>query len=75
MPQLHCYVPDALARRLQEKARHQHLSVSKYLASLVEKDVGNEWPEGYFETVFGGWQGETLERPEQGELEERESFD
>lgn len=74
MPQLHCYVTDALAERLQERARHQHISVSKYIAGLVEKDVGNQWPEGFFETVFGGWEGD-LVRPEQGEFEEREPFD
>ena len=74
MPQLHCYVTDALAERLQERGRHQHISVSKYIAGLVEKDVGNQWPEGFFETVFGGWEGD-LVRPEQGEFEEREPFD
>ena len=74
MPQVHCYLNDTLAKRLQEKARHQHISVSKYIASLIEKDVGNQWPEGFFETVFGGWEGK-LVRPEQGEFEERESFD
>lgn len=76
MPQLHCYVPDELAKRLQEKARNQHLSVSKYLAGLVERDVANDgWPEGYFEKVLGGWQGEPLERPDQGEFEQRDAFD
>jgi len=74
MPQVHCYLNETLAKRLQEKAQRQHISVSKYLAGLVEKDVGNQWPEGFFETVFGGWEGE-LVRPEQGEFEERESFD
>ena len=39
-----------------------------------EEKVSNQWPDGYFETVFGGWQGEPLERPEQGEFEQRESF-
>ena len=74
MPQVHCYLNETLAKRLQDKAEHQHVSVSKYIASLIEKDVGNQWPEGFFETVFGGWEGE-LVRPEQGEFEERESFD
>lgn len=44
------------------------------LNSAKEK-ANNQWPEGYFETVFGGWQDEPLERPEQGEFEIRESFD
>ena len=74
MPQLHCYVPDDLAKRLQEKAQQAHLSVSKYLALLIKKEVENQWPEGYFE-LFGSWQGDPLERPPQGDYEQREGFE
>ena len=74
MPQLHCYVPDDLAKRLQEKAQQAHLSVSKYLALLIKKEVENQWPEGYFE-LFGSWQGDPLERPPQGDYERREGFE
>lgn len=42
--------------------------------SSLKEGAGNQWPEGFFETVFGGWEGE-LVRPEQGEFEARESFD
>lgn len=57
MPQLHCYVPEDLAKRLQEKALKSHLSLSRYLALLIKQDVDNQWPEGYFE-LFGSWRGE-----------------
>jgi len=42
---------------------------------LDQERASNQWPDGYFETVFGGWQGDPLVRPEQGEFEQRESFD
>ncbi len=71
MAQLHCYVPDDIAAQLQEKAEQAHLSVSKYLAELVKKEMTHEWPEGYFEQVFGQWEGEPLQRPPQGEYEKR----
>ena len=74
MAQLHFYIPDQLAEKVKVKAAHSHLSVSKYLAQLVKKEVANEWPENYFE-VFGSWEGEALERPDQGKIETRESFD
>jgi len=74
MAQLHCYLPDNLAREFREKARAARLPVSKYLALLVKKDLENKWPEGYFD-VFGGWQGEPLERPEQSDFEERLGLD
>jgi len=73
MTQLHCYVPDEVASKLHEKAQQAHLSVSKYLAFLVKKEVGNEWGDGYFE-LFGTWQGESLERPTQDDYEQREGF-
>ena len=31
-----------------------------------------QWPQGYFEQVFGQWQGEPLERSPQGEYETNE---
>jgi hypothetical protein len=32
------------------------------------------WPPGFFEQVVGGWQGEMLMRPDQGEYEVREEL-
>jgi len=40
--------------------------------SRRELDVVNEWPKGFFEKVVGGWQGDPLERPEQGPAERRD---
>ncbi|MEZ5582805.1 MAG: hypothetical protein R3F37_08590 [Candidatus Competibacteraceae bacterium] len=54
MAQLHCYLPDDLAKQFQEKARAAHLPVSKYLALLIKKDLGNQWPEGYFDLFAAG---------------------
>jgi len=31
----------------------------------------SQWPQGYFEQIFGQWQGEPLIRPPQGSNEER----
>ena len=73
MSQLHCYVNDELAKRFQKKAEHAHLSVSRYLATLVEREVMNQWPEGYFE-LFGNWKGE-LERTEVIDYETRETLE
>lgn len=74
MSQLHCYVSDDVARKLQAKAEQAHLSVSKYLALLIEREVGNQWPENYFE-LLGNWRGEPLKRPPQSDYENRSSFE
>lgn len=71
MPQLHCYVAEDIAVQLQQKAERAHLPVSKYIALLIQKDIGAQWPEGYFD-LFGSWEGNALQRPEQGEFELRE---
>lgn len=74
MPQLHLYVPDETAELLKSRARERGMSVSGYLAEVVGREVGGEdWPEGFFEEVLGGWEGE-LERSAQGEYEEREAL-
>ncbi len=70
MAQLHCYVPDALGARIQEKADQAHLSVSKYLAQMIEREVESPWPPDYFD-VFGAWQGDPLERVPEGNFEIR----
>ncbi len=72
MSQLHCYVPEEVARQAEQLAKQAGLSVSRYLAELIKREAANNagWPEGYFD-VFGSWQGEPLERAPQGEFEER----
>jgi hypothetical protein len=74
MSQLHCYVADELAEKFKKKAESAHLPVSKYLALLIAREVESQWPDNYF-NCFGAWQGEALERPEQGDVEKRADFD
>jgi len=74
MPQIYCYVPDEVAHQVQEKAAQAHLSVSKYLALLIKREVSAQWPENFFE-LFGQWQGEPIERPDQGGYEKRLDID
>jgi len=74
MPQLHFYVNEQIARSIRERADAAGLSVSKYLAEVVQRDLEPHWPEGFFETVAGGWQGEPLSRHEQGQFETRDAL-
>ena len=75
MPQLHFYVPQELAQQIRERAQSAGVSTSLYIANLVKRELAPGWPEGYFEQVIGGWQGEPLTRPEQGEPEVRDFLD
>lgn len=75
MAQLHLYLPDPLADEVRRRAAERGLSVSAFLSELVRNQIANEWPDGYFDAVIGGWKGEPLERPEPLKLEEREDLD
>ena len=71
MAQLHLYGLENEAAQLRARARSKGLTLSRYLAALVHRELASGWPEGYFEEVIGGWKGEPLERPPQGEAERR----
>lgn len=74
MPQLHVYVPKNLAIEVRRRAEALGLSVSRYLAQLLGREVRDEWPEDWFNRVVGGWQGEPLQRPTQGTYEVRDEL-
>lgn len=71
LPQLHLYVSKEVAAEVKRRADREGISTSRYLAELVRRECADEWPEGFFEDVIGGWKGEALERPEQPPVEER----
>ncbi len=72
MPQLHLYLPEEIAKRVRAKASSRSVSVSRYLSDLVRREMGEDWPPGFWDQVVGGWAGETITRPPQGEFEPRE---
>jgi hypothetical protein len=71
--QLHLYLPDEIAKTVQQRAEARGISVSRYLAELVRREVAGGWPAGFFEDVVGKWDG-PLERSAEGETERRESL-
>lgn len=73
MSQLHFYVPDDVEKRLRQRAEQADQPLSRYLADLVLREVerGEGWPEGYFEQVFGQWEGEPLSREPESDYEQR----
>lgn len=74
MPQLHLYVSNDLAEKIQQEAKTADMSVSRYLATLVKREVDNNWPDRFFEEVVGGWVSDPLPRPLQGEFEHRDEL-
>lgn len=71
MPQFHFYLPKEMIEKVRARARARGLSISRYVANIVRREFGGEWPEWFFEEVVGGWKGKPLERPSQGKFEKR----
>ncbi|MDA2927151.1 hypothetical protein MYX78_07955 [Acidobacteria bacterium AH-259-G07] len=60
--------------RIRDEARARGLSVSRYLAEIIQREVTIGWPDGFFEKVVGAWKAEPLERAPQGEFEVRDEL-
>ena len=71
MAQIHFYVPDEIEQVIRQQAKSQGMTLSRFVAELVRRSIATGWPEGYFDQVIGGWQGEPLERSDQGSFERR----
>ena len=74
MPQMHFYVPETIAKQLRSRARAAGLSVSRYVSTIVRRQLAQGWPEGYFKDVVGAWQGRPLRRPAQGNYDTRDAL-
>lgn len=71
MPQLHFYVPDDVAEMIKRRAAQANQPVSRYVAELVKRDVGQGWPEGYFEAISSDADESTLAHEHSGPAQER----
>jgi hypothetical protein len=71
MPQLHFYVPDDVAEQIKARAAQARMPVSRYVADLVKRDVGQGWPEDYFERISGKAEGAIMHYEPSGPPEER----
>ncbi|MBW2523402.1 MAG: hypothetical protein JRI23_04480 [Deltaproteobacteria bacterium] len=65
MPQLHFSVDLETAQRLAAEAKRRKLTLSKYLAQVVEQAVPRQWPVGYLDDVIGSCRGLGLVEPEE----------
>jgi len=69
--------------RLKNRAKTHHRSLQgeiKFILEQIaktptEKTSNPNWPAGFCEQIFGGWQGEPLKRFPQGEYEIRDELE
>jgi len=70
MAQMHFYVPDDFAKLIRRRAKQANMPVSRYLVQLIRNELGSGWPDGYFDEIYGGWQGSGTPRKRAGETED-----
>ena len=70
MPQLHFSVDDRTAKRIEREAKRRGMSISKYLATIVARDVGEAWPPNYLASVVGSCADTGLAEPIELPLDE-----
>lgn len=63
--------PKSLKQDQIEKTNSSKFMTIEEIEILAQS---NGWPPGFFRSTAGAWQGEPLERPEQGEYQEREEL-
>ena len=80
MAQLALYIDERLAERLEKAVKASGKSKSKWVSEAIEKELGDHWPEGFFD-LAGSWEDdvgpdEILKRirQDQEESEKREEI-
>ncbi|MEQ1508540.1 MAG: hypothetical protein ABMB14_40285 [Myxococcota bacterium] len=63
MTQLQFSVDAEIAARLEARAKQRGTTLSRYLAQLVCRELGDAWPEGYLDRVIGSCASDPLEEP------------
>lgn len=68
MAQIPLYLPDAVARQLAREAEARGVDVSHLLARLVQREIPDGWPDGFFERARHAEEHPTGEVPPEEEL-------
>lgn len=63
MPQISLYVDEKTLKQIENAAKSEKKSISKWVSSKLKSSLHNKWPEGYF-NLFGGIKDNTFTEPE-----------
>ncbi len=55
MGQVTIYLEEDIEQKMVDAAKSSHLSKSKWIASLIQEKVANEWPQSVVE-LAGAWE-------------------
>ena len=72
MPQVQTYLKEATYQILERRAKAKGMKLSELLREMIEAQVAPQRSAAFL-ALAGSWEGD-LERPPQGQLEEREGL-
>lgn len=63
MPQISLYVDEKTLKQIENAAKSEKKSISKWVSSKLKSSLHNRWSEGYF-NLFGSIKDDTFTEPE-----------
>lgn len=72
MPQLYFSVDSETAASLATEAKNRNISLSRYLARVMQQEVRGPWPDAYLTQVVGSCSDDPLTEPDELELDDPE---
>ena len=64
MAHLNLYLPDDWAKRVRNQAKRRGLSLSAYIAELIQQpSPRGRWPKDFFTKIVGSWKGDFPDVP------------
>ncbi|GHU60161.1 hypothetical protein FACS189444_6730 [Spirochaetia bacterium] len=76
MPQISLYIDSDILKKLEERARQDEVSISKWVGTCIKKSIGDGYPESFLK-LCGALKDVPFEIPSQGKFEDgslREPF-
>jgi len=68
MGQLSVYIDDDTLKKVEDAAKSQNISVSKWITSRIKKSFKTNWDDDFF-SLFGSIKDESFKRPDQIDYE------
>jgi len=63
MPQLSLYIDDLTLKKIEQAAKVEKLSLSKYVVKKLNESITNSWP-GNYDSLFGSIDDASFVEPE-----------
>ena len=64
MPQISLYIDEITLKKVEDAARKNHVSISKWVAQQIREKISPSYPDG-FEDLFGSVGDDSIFRPGQ----------